>query len=132
MAIQDFTANTEGTTGLQFTAGSLILPSNAFRVATLESSRTIEIGLLSSESGGDADGFLDAVSLAAAGTIAPAVSGTPTLGALLVQNFATTPAVNVPDTHVITATARTISVTFSASTAAAQGYFIQPYIKPAV
>lgn len=131
LAIQDYVANTEGTTGLQFTAGSVILPTPAFRVTTLEAARTIEVGLLSSESGGDLDGFIDALSLAAAGTIVPAVSGTPTLGALLVQNFGTTPAVNVPDSHAITATARTISVTFSASTAAAQGYFILPYIKPA-
>jgi hypothetical protein len=132
MAIQDFVANTEGNTGLQFALGSLLLPTPAFRVTTQEASRTVSVGLLSTESGGNATGLLAALSLAALGTIGPAVSGTPTLGALLVQNFATSPAVNVPHARAIApATARTISVTFSASTAAAQGYFVQPYLKPA-
>jgi hypothetical protein len=131
LAAPDFTAATEGTTGLQFPAGALLSPAAALRVTVLEGSRTIEVGLLSSESGGDADGLLDAVSLAAVGTIAPAVSGTPTLGALLVQNFATTPAVNLPDTHAIgPAAARTISATFSASSATAQAFAVLPYVKP--
>ncbi len=131
LAAQDFTAAAEGTTGLQFPSGALLWPAAALRVTVLEGSRTIEVGLLSSESGGDADGLLDAVSLAAVGTIAPAVSGTPTLGALLVQNFATTPAVNLPDTHAIGPTAaRTISATFSASSATAQAFAVLPYVKP--
>lgn len=131
LAAQDFTAASEGSTGLQFPAGAVLSPFAALRVTVAEGSRTIEVGLLSSESGGDADGLLDAVSLATAGTIVPAVSGTPTLGALLVQNFATTPAVNVPDTHSIAAAAaRTISATFSASSATAQAFAVFPYIRP--
>lgn len=131
LAAPDFTAATEGNTGLQFPAGALLLPSAALRVTTLESGRTLEVGLLSSESGGDADGLLDAISLAAVGTIAPAVSGTPTLGALLVQNFGTTPAVNLPDSHAIGPTAaRSISATFSASSATAQAFALLPYVKP--
>lgn len=131
VAIQDFVAATEGNTGLAFLPGSVLLPTPAFRVTTLEASRTLNLGLLSTESGGDADGILAALPMGVAGMIVPAVSGTPTLGALLVQNFATTPAVNVPDTHGIgLTTARTISVTFSASTVAAQGYAVLPYIKP--
>lgn len=131
VAAPDFTAATEGNTGLQFPAGALLLPQAALRVTVLESSRTIEVGLLSSESGGDADGLLDGVSLAAVGTIAPAVSGTPTLGALLVQNFGTSPAVNAPDTHAIGATsARSITATFSASSATAQAFALLPYLRP--
>ncbi len=131
LAAADFTAAAEGNTGLQFPSGALLLPQVSLRVSTLEAARTIEVGLLSSESGGDADGLLDAVSLAAVGTIVPAVSGTPTLGALLVQNFATTPAVNLPDTHGIGPTAaRTITATFSASAAAAQCFALLPYLKP--
>ncbi len=131
LAAPDFTAATEGTTGLQFPVGALLSPFPALRVTTLEGSRTLEVGLLSSETAGDADGLLDAVSLAAVGMIVPAVSGTPTLGALLVQNFATTPAVNLPDTHAIIGTnARTISATFSASSATAQAFAVLPYVKP--
>lgn len=129
-AAQDYAAGTEVTTGLQFRANSIIQPDCAVRVTTQEASRSLELGLLSSESGGDADGFIDAVSLAATGSVVPLLSGTPTLGALLVQNFATTPAVNVMRCHAITATARTISITTSASTAAAQGYVLLPFLKP--
>lgn len=130
-AAQDYTAATETTTGLQFRAGSLIQPDCCVRVTTAEGSRTIEVGLLSSESGGDLDGFIDALSLASAGTIAPALtSATPTLGALLVLSIATTPAVSLPRTHGITTTARTISITTSASTATAQGFVMLPFLKP--
>lgn len=132
-AAQDYTAASENNTGLQFPAGALLLPSVGFRVTVAEATRTIEVGLLSSESGGDADGLIDALSLATAGTIVPAVSGTPTLGALLVQNFGTSPAVNVPDTHGIGAAgARTITITSSSGTASAQGFAVFPYIKPHV
>ena len=130
-AAQDYTAGTETTTGLQFRAGSLIQPDCCVRVTTLEATRTLEVGLLSSESGGDLDGFIDAISLANAGTIAPALtSAAPTLGALLVLSIATTPAVSLPRTHGISTTARTISITTSASTAAAQGYVMLPFLKP--
>jgi hypothetical protein len=56
-------------------------------IRTLEgtaSTKTIDVGLLSSESGGDADGFLDGVSTAAAVSVQGTLTnGTLTLGALL-------------------------------------------------
>lgn len=131
MAAPDFTAGAEGTTGLQFPVGALLSPLAALRVTTLEATRTLNVGLLSSETAGNASGLLAAMSLAAVGMIVPSVAGTPTLGSFLLQNFATTPAVNAPDTHSITGTnARTISATFSASSVSAQAFAVLPYVKP--
>lgn len=123
-----FTANVEFDTGLDFPLHSLVLPFPAVRVTQAEGSRTIECGLLSSETAGDLDGFVDAVSLATAGLVDCSTAGTPTLGALLVQNFATSPAVNVRDAHAITgANARSISIMSSASAVSAKGMILLPY-----
>lgn len=51
-------------------------------VETNVAASTIDIGILSTEVGGDADGFLDGVSCATAGTIRPIGSGGTTLGAI--------------------------------------------------
>jgi hypothetical protein len=45
-------------------------------VQTIDATETLEVGLLSSESGGDADGFLDAISIATAGWVRPAMTFT--------------------------------------------------------
>jgi hypothetical protein len=128
-AAVDYTANTETDTGLDFPLHSSVLPFPTVRVVTAEGSRTLEVGLLAAETAGDADGFVDAVSLATAGLVDPALSGTPTVGALLRQNFATTPAVEVPSAHPFTgANARSISMTSSASTASAKAMVMLPYL----
>jgi hypothetical protein len=127
-AAADYTAATEGDTGLDLPLHALVLPFPAVRVVTAEGSRAIDVGLLSSETAGDADGLVDGVSLANAGLVDCATSGTPTLGALLVQNFGTTPAVNVRDAHATTGTnARSITITPSASTASAKALVLLPY-----
>ena len=68
----------EKDTGIDFKAGDVIL--DAFvRITTAESTsgtKTIDVGLLSSESGGDTDGLLDGVSTATAGTIMGAATVT--------------------------------------------------------
>jgi hypothetical protein len=132
-AAADYPAAVETDTGLDMPLHSLVLGTPSVRVTTAEGSRTIEVGLLSSETAGDADGFIDALSLATAGLVDTATSGTPTVGALLVQNFATTPAVNVRDAHAITGTnARSITITPSASTASARGVILLPYQLPSL
>lgn len=61
----------EKDTGFDFPAGAIILDV-IVDIDTPESTattKTIDVGLLSSESGGDTDGFLDGVSTATAGSI---------------------------------------------------------------
>lgn len=128
----DVAANTEIDTGFDIPVDAAVHPMGmGVDVLTAEGSRTINVGLLSSETAGDADGFLAALSLATAGMTNWAVSGTPTLGALLVQNFATTPAVNLSKQHTVIGTnAKSVSFTLSASTASAKGFIFIPYIRP--
>lgn len=127
----EFTAGTEYNWGLQMPATALVQPDVSVRVTTAEAGRTLSVGLLSSESGGNASGFITGLSLAAVGRIKPLLSGTPTLGALLVQNFATTPAVNVRQPAAIAAS-RTISITTSASSVLAAGFIEIPYLRPII
>jgi len=69
------------------TDAGIDLPSKAaildvfVEVTTADSGITMDIGLLSSESGGDADGFLDGVSMASTGLVQGTVSVTKTAGA---------------------------------------------------
>lgn len=117
----DTVANTETDTGFDLPVGSLIDPlGQSIYVITAESSRTIQTGLLSSESGGDADGFIAALSVATAGVFRPTMAnGAITLGALL-QVATTGGTVPVPQAAVIS-TAVSLSYTLSASSASAAG-----------
>jgi hypothetical protein len=83
------------------------LPTNAvvqrvmLDITTAEATagtKTVDVGLLSSESGGDADGFLVAASTAAAKNVQPTLVPTATLGALL-KELSTGGAVHVPRWH---------------------------------
>lgn len=55
-------------TGIELPADCLVTES-AVRVTTVDATETLDFGLLSSESGGDADGFLDGAALGVAGHI---------------------------------------------------------------
>lgn len=129
-SIANAAANVEQDTGFDLPAQSAVLPTPLVRVTTLEATRTINVGLLSSGTGGDADGFIAGASLAAAGVVVPALATV--LGLLLYENFATTPAVRVPKPHPLTGTnTRRITYTLSASTAAAKGFALLPYLRAA-
>lgn len=82
----DFANNAEINFGGDIGAGEIIVDCY-LDVVTAEATattKTLDVGLLSSESGGDADGFLDAVSVAATGIVYPTlINATPTRGALL-------------------------------------------------
>jgi hypothetical protein len=82
------------------------IPSNALvrevyvNVTTAEATgttKTVDIGLLASESGGNADGFIDGLSVATTGVIYPTLTTTATWGVLLLENgLATSEKVVVP------------------------------------
>ena len=75
------------------------------------STKTIDVGLLSTESGGDADGFLDGVSTAAAGSVLGSLaSGGQTLGTLLHVDESGG-GVLTREQHVVNGTAVSISYT---------------------
>jgi hypothetical protein len=80
-------ANGETDTGFDFKKGDIIIPHFVFvDVQVAEATggtKTVDVGMLSSEASGDADGFLAAVSVAATGCVA--YDATATDGAT--QNF---------------------------------------------
>lgn len=63
-----YNSNSETDTGFDIPEGCVLYPWEMFLiVTTIDSTETIEVGILSTESGGDADGFIDAYSIATAG-----------------------------------------------------------------
>ena len=68
--IDDTTANTETDTGFDLPQNAIVHPDGiGVLVVDIDATETIDVGILSSESGGDADGLLDAVSVATAGMV---------------------------------------------------------------
>lgn len=118
---------TEIDTGFDFPASSIVLPFPAMRVLVADAAITLEAGLKSGESGGDADGFIDAVSVAATGMIKPTLVPTRTLGALLCQ-LSTGGTVHVPESHAINGTAISLTYTLLTGADTAKGLILQPYM----
>ena len=94
--------NTEVDTGIDFPYGVEIYRA-LIEVVTVDATETIDVGLLSSETAGDADGILAAVSVANSGFVKPFVNvdtttedyiGTPYYGALMGKGSAGTSAAN--------------------------------------
>lgn len=126
--ITDTSAATETDTGFDFTAGMTLLPSPTLFVSATDSGITLDVGLLSSESGGDADGIIDAASVAVSGSLVPTCATTATVGLLMRETLT--------DSGSATSSARSpyeiaaaVSVTYTLSSGAdtAKGYFEIPY-----
>lgn len=114
-SITDSTANTEKDTGFDLPAQASVLNrlhGMVVRVTTLDASQNILFGLLSTESGGDADGFSTNVSLTTA------VMKVTVDGAL----FST----NAPH-QTDSVTAKSISYTLDTSTDTGKGFIQIPY-----
>lgn len=128
-------ASGETDTGFDFKKGDVVFPFHVVTdVQTAESTagtKTIDVGILSSESGGDADGFLDGASTAAnaaVGVAATATDGTnqnfwaaaPVLGALLRTGLlgsdaAAEAGVMVPKPWICDGTAKSLTYTLGAA-----------------
>lgn len=126
-SIEDTTANTETATGFIVPSNAAMLPTPLVRVTDEESTRTIEVGTDSTDSG-DADGFIDGVSLAAAGTVkASNANGAQTMGALLFVQDSANAGDRAPEADV-SMQGKEITYTLSASTEDAKGFAILPYL----
>lgn len=128
--------NTETTTYIELPADMAVI--NAFiDVSTTDAGETIDVGLLSSEANGDADGLIAAASVATAGKVFPNASitdgsseeyfGACTIGALLQDSFTagtdagTDVGTFVRRPHVCDGTAKTVTYTGSAGSDTAAG-----------
>ena len=123
---------TEFDTNIDLPTGILV---NGWRVdvVTAANSATIDIGILSTEVGGDAAGFVDGASLAATGLVFPgsvdASAATNTTGVLLVESDITSAdtsalIVSVPTPYKCDGTAKSITYTTSEHTVAGFFYLI--------
>lgn len=120
-SIADSTANVEKDTGFDFPVGSLVSPFVAARITTLESGRTISVGILSSESGGSATGFINAIATTTAVTVPAKSASTATRGSLIGAGTLDTG-------YAVVTASQSISYTLAASTVSAKGFALLPYL----
>lgn len=126
-SIANTTAATETDTGFNFSTGMVIRPFPSIYVVDVDATETMDVGLLSSEGGGDADGFIVGVSVATAGHVDPTFASTVTQGALL-KVTATGAAAVIPESYVVGATAVSLTYTLTAGTDTATGFIQIPYV----
>lgn len=129
-AIGDTTAAAETDTGFNMPLYSAVLPAAMVRVLTVDATETIDVGLLSSETAGDANGFVSAIALDTAGLVkATVTNGSATAGALLFVQDSANAGDEAPEPHVITGSnAVSVTYTLTAGTDTAEGFIILPYV----
>ena len=129
----DLSDDSETNTSLTLPDNSIVLPHVVLEVVTAESTastKTLDVGLASGESNGDADGFLSGADVSSTGYVLPGLTETAggtethisavTYGALIADfelgsNTAGDHGYIHPHPHVIDGDANTVSVTFGDS-----------------
>ena len=131
-SIDDTTAASETDTGFDLLVNSMVLPSSvSVDVLTIDATETIDVGILSTEANGDANGFVAAASVAAAINVkATLTNGSATLGALLSVQDSANAGDLVPEAYRCDGTAKSISYTLTAGTDTAEGFIILPVQLP--
>lgn len=114
---------TEFDTGFDLPTNALVLPAGmSVDVTNAAATETLDVGLLAAEVGGDADGFLDGVSIGSAATVLGTLTnGAATLGVLLSVQDSASAGDLVPEPHLCDGVAKSISYTFTAGTDALVG-----------
>jgi hypothetical protein len=137
--------NTETDTGIDLPAGILVKDAH-MKVVDVDATETLDWGILSSESNGDADGFMLVQSVATAGFVTgyPTITGganidyavhTSGYGAFLKQGIAGADAVatvgGVTRRYYLTdGVAKSVTYTGSAGSNTASGYLYLEYLRP--
>jgi len=125
-SIADTTATTETNTGFAIPTGAMVLPAGVgINVLTADSTETVDLGTLSTDSG-DADGFIAAASVGSVATVkASLANGATTLGALLYVQDSANAGDKAPEANVSMG-GKTITYTLTAGTDTAEGFFKLP------
>lgn len=123
-----FTAASEIDTGFDMPDDAVVLPQGVgFDITTLDDTEDMDVGLLSSESGGDADGFIVQITTdAAVLVLATLADGAATLGALLKVDESAGDL--VPEAHRIDGTAVSITYTPTTGSDTIEGFIKLPYM----
>lgn len=125
-SITDTTAATETATGFVIPAKGMMLPRPLVDVHTIDATEDIDVGTLSTDSG-DADGFIDSVSVGTAGIAkATLLNSGDTFGALLSVQDSANAGDDAPEGDV-TMVGKQITYTFSTGSDTAKVYIHLPY-----
>ncbi|MER8967713.1 hypothetical protein NKJ93_02375 [Mesorhizobium sp. M0028] len=125
-AAADITAATETATGFTVPSG-LMLPTPFVNVTALDAAATIDVGTLSTDTG-DADGYIDGLSVAAAALVKASVIATAdTMGALFKVLDSANAGDDAPEGNVSMA-GKSITVTTSAGADTGKGFIHLPYL----
>lgn len=129
-AIADTSAATETSTGFAIPSNGMVLPTGVgVDVSTADSGITIDVGTLSTDSG-DADGFIDGVSVASAATAkASLANGATTFGVLLYVQDSANAGDKAPEANVSMG-GKTITYTLSSGADTAEGFIKLPVRLP--
>lgn len=143
----DQTAATEEDTGFDLPKNAAVQPEGiGVHVVDVDATETIDVGLLTGETGGDPNGFMAAVSVATAGFIAADFAVTAgstetyfsanTLGVMLSDYIVGTDldqdyGLGHKKPHVGDGTAKSITYTLTTGSDTASGYLVIPYVLPA-
>lgn len=124
-SIFDTAANTETQTGFVHPTRGSVLPSPAIEVTAIDAGIVIDVGTLSTDSG-DADGYIDGVSVATLGRAKPtlATAGI-TLGVLLWTQDSANAGDEAPEQNV-SMSGKGITYTLSAGADTAEGFIVLP------
>lgn len=125
--ITDYPAAVETDTGFDVPSQAMMLPTPFIEVTTLDATEDLEVGTATAETG-DPDGFLDNISVNAAGLVKGTIAnGTPTLGALLWVQDSANAGDEAPEGSVAHA-GKSIVVMTSAGSDTVQAYVYLPYL----
>lgn len=125
-AAADLTAATETSTGFTVPSG-LMLPTPFIHVTAIDATEDIDVGTLSTDTG-DADGYMDGVSVAALGIIkASLLASADTMGALFSVLDSANAGDDAPEGD-NTMVGKAITVTTSAGSDTGKGFIYLPYL----
>lgn len=119
-SVTDSVAATEQSTGFDLPVNAVVSPFQSVYVGSLDATEDLTFGTLSTQTGGDADGFGVAVPVTALGTVALKSAATATRGALIGAG-------TLDRGHVVTALAPRVSYTTSAGSDTGMGFMLIPY-----
>jgi len=125
--IADTTAATETDTGFNFVAGMVVHPEPTIFVTAIDATEDILVGLLSTESGGDADGFIVSAPVGVLGAVLAKLATTGTLGALLRETVVADAGTAQMRSPYVVAAAVSVTYTLSTGSDTAKGFFALPY-----
>jgi hypothetical protein len=119
----DSTDAVEKDTGFDLPAGAIIDPDVGIVVGNIDATETMDVGILSSESSGDADGFMNDIPISTAGTLLAKSAATATRGALVGGG-------TLDRGHVVVSGSQSVSYTTTAGTDSGDGWILLPYYLP--